>query len=81
MDEDLLRKMAGSLQHSEPDDSGILLNKGDAGVIGLGHTRLSILDLSESDHQRMAMGELSIVVNCEIYSFRELRAELKMDGH
>ena len=81
LDGELLRKMAGSLQHRGPDDSGILLDKGGAGVVGLAHTRLSILDLSESGHQPMVLGELSIVFNGEIYNFRELRAELEKDGH
>ena len=81
MDEGLLHKMAGTLRHRGPDDSGVLLQKSDAAVVGLAHQRLAILDLSEAGHQPMAFGDLNIVFNGEIYNFRELRAELEKIGH
>lgn len=55
-----------------------------AGVTaGLGHRRLSILDLSTAGHQPMrdATGELWITFNGEIYNYVELRAELAAAGH
>ena len=63
MDEGLLRQMAGTLRHRGPDDSGVLLQNVNDGVVGLADTRLSILDLSEAGHQPMVFGNLSIVFN------------------
>ena len=45
--------------------------------IGLGHRRLSILDLSAHGHQPMQFEHLEIVYNGEVYNFKEIRAELK----
>ena len=60
------------LRHRGPDDEGIWMNG--AGV-ALGHTRLSILDLSDLGHQPMvsADGRHVIVFNGEIYNFAEIR--------
>jgi asparagine synthase (glutamine-hydrolysing) len=51
--------------------------------VGLGHRRLSILDLSERAAQPMASadGKLIITFNGEIYNYRELRAALEAKGH
>ena len=75
-----LASAVASLRHRGPDDSGIWLN--DCGV-GLGHTRLSIIDLSASGHQPMvsADGRYVVVFNGEIYNFAELRDELASAGH
>ncbi|OYU41885.1 MAG: asparagine synthetase B, partial [Burkholderiales bacterium PBB4] len=53
------------------------------GRVGLGHRRLSILDLSAHGHQPMhsACGRWSMVFNGEIYNFAEIRAELQLLGH
>jgi asparagine synthase (glutamine-hydrolysing) len=61
-----------ALAHRGPDDRGIDV---EGGVI-LGHTRLSIIDLSSAGHQPMRDGPLRLVFNGEIYNYRELRAEL-----
>lgn len=70
-----------SLTHRGPDDTGLFWDE-EAGV-GLGHRRLSILDLSESGRQPMVMddGRIHIVYNGEIYNFRELRSDLEKKGH
>ena len=49
----------------------------------LGHTRLSIIDLSTSGHQPMSSedGRFTIVFNGEIYNYKELRAELENLGY
>lgn len=51
------------------------------GHIGLGHTRLSILDLSEQANQPMVVGHYTIVFNGEIFNYIELREELKKAGY
>ena len=53
------------------------------GAVGFGHTRLSILDLSELGHQPMVSedGDFAMVFNGEIYNFAEIRSELEACGH
>jgi asparagine synthase (glutamine-hydrolysing) len=70
-----------SIAHRGPDDSGEWFDE-DAAV-GLGHVRLSILDLSPLGHQPMLSpdGEVVIAFNGEIFNFRELRADLIAQGH
>jgi asparagine synthase (glutamine-hydrolysing) len=74
------RRMAAALTHRGPDDEGVWTDAG-AGV-GLGHRRLSIIDLSLSGHQPMssASGRFVTVFNGEIYNHLELRAELEAAG-
>ncbi|GAB6034744.1 hypothetical protein [Galenea microaerophila] len=48
--------------------------------MGLGHLRLSILDLSNHGHQSMVFKHLSMVYNGEVYNFKEIRAELGKTG-
>lgn len=74
--EDLLR-MRDTLSHRGPDDKGDFFEPG----IGLGHTRLSILDLSEKAHQPFLRGHFVMVYNGEVYNFRELRKELEAIGY
>jgi asparagine synthase (glutamine-hydrolysing) len=68
------------LRHRGPDDQGIWINRSG---LGLGHTRLSILDLSELGHQPMVSkdGRYVIVFNGEIYNFRQIRDRLESAGH
>ena len=68
------------LRHRGPNDCGTWFN--DSGI-ALGHTRLSILDLSPLGHQPMISqdGRYVIVFNGEIYNFVEIRARLKAMGH
>ena len=70
-----------ALHHRGPDDEGMWY--GPERYIGLGHRRLSILDLSEHGHQPMtsACGAWAMVFNGEIYNFREIRAVLEPLGH
>jgi asparagine synthase (glutamine-hydrolysing) len=74
---ELLPAMLGFLKHRGPDDSGIHA----AGDVGLGMTRLAIIDLV-TGRQPMsdATGRYWIVFNGEIYNFRQLRAELVAAG-
>lgn len=68
------------LRHRGPDDEGFWMN---GSGVALGHTRLSILDLSELGHQPMVSsdGRHVIVFNGEIYNFAELRDRLADLGH
>lgn len=76
-----LRRMQSSLQHRGPDDNGLwIVNDGETRV-GLAHTRLAIMDLSNAGQQPMRFGPLSIVFNGEIYNFREIRDDLIAVGH
>ena len=78
VDPGILRRMLDTIRHRGPDGSGYYLS----GPVGLGHRRLSIIDL-ESGDQPMSNEDGSIwtVYNGEIYNFAELRAELKGRGH
>jgi asparagine synthase (glutamine-hydrolysing) len=74
---DDLASMTEIIKHRGPDDSGILLLDN----VGLGHRRLSIIDLS-GGHQPMSdhFNDTHIVFNGEIYNYRELREELIKAG-
>ena len=71
-----VRNMVASIRYRGPDDSGVWCDE-QLGI-GLGHARLSILDLSPEGHQPMvsASGRYVIVFNGEIYNHLELRREL-----
>jgi asparagine synthase (glutamine-hydrolysing) len=83
VDEELLRGMTRLLAHRGPDDEGAYINNGPRCSIGLGHRRLSIIDLSNAGHQPMSNEDetIWIVLNGEIYNFKELRQELLTKGH
>src|SRR5512135_735403 len=76
---DLLERMVGALSHRGPDASGVYLDD----RAGLGHARLSIIDLSPAGSQPIHNEDetLWIVFNGEIFNYPELRAELERDGH
>lgn len=67
------------IHHRGPNDFGFELTHIDGGLeLLLGHTRLSIIDLSDAGHQPMHSydGRISVVFNGEIYNYKELRSEL-----
>lgn len=72
-----LINMTNVLSHRGPDDSGYSFYEGDWCQVGLGHRRLSIVDLTKHGHQPMAFEHLEIVYNGEVYNFREIKAELQ----
>jgi asparagine synthase (glutamine-hydrolysing) len=80
----VLRNMTAKIKHRGPDDEGYFetFTKGNRFYVGLGHCRLSIIDLS-TGHQPLSNedGRLQIVFNGEIYNFQELRDELISLGH
>lgn len=79
VEKSLLEKMVDIQRHRGPDDTGIFLAKS----AGLGHARLSIIDLSRDAHQPMPNedADIFIVHNGEIYNYIELKAELERLGH
>ena len=70
-----------AMRHRGPDDFGEWWSSD--GRVGLGHRRLSVIDLSPAGHQPMAdsSGKLHVAFNGEIYNFRELREQLAGKGH
>jgi asparagine synthase (glutamine-hydrolysing) len=77
--EALIRRMTSTLHHRGPDDDGVYVK----GPAGLGHKRLSIIDLSPAGHQPMCNedGTVWIVFNGEIYNYQAIRSQLMARGH
>lgn len=76
-----IKSLTDVIAHRGPDGEGCWIHP--QHFLGLGHRRLSILDLSEKGAQPMhyADGRLSIIFNGEIFNFIELRDELKHKGY
>ena len=77
--EDVVTAMRETLVHRGPDDGGTWTAPG----IGLGHRRLSIIDLSPAGHQPMSNedGTVWVTFGGEIYNHADLRPELEAKGH
>lgn len=75
-----LHTAVATLRHRGPDDNGVWSN---GQGVALGHTRLSILDLSEHGHQPKESqdGRYTLTFNGEIYNFAEIRKSLTARGH
>jgi len=80
-DAQAVARMTDALRHRGPDDRGVMFFPHER--VGLGHRRLSIIDLSAGGHQPMSTEDESlwITFNGEIYNFMELRRELEDKGH
>ena len=73
-----LEKMTRVLSHRGPDGEGFYMEED---VVGLGHRRLSIIDLSLGNQpMKSSSGKSVIVFNGEIYNFKALRNELEKNG-
>jgi asparagine synthase (glutamine-hydrolysing) len=74
----LLKKMTDAIAHRGPDGEGHWIE----GAVGLGHRRLSIIDLSPAGHQPMISADHRFVLsyNGEVYNYKELRTELEAEG-
>ncbi|TSC96017.1 MAG: asparagine synthase [Parcubacteria group bacterium Athens1014_10] len=72
--EEILKKMTATLEHRGPDDAGFYFN----GEMGLGHRRLSIIDLA-TGHQPVFNEDktVAVIFNGEIYNFLDLKKELE----
>jgi asparagine synthase (glutamine-hydrolysing) len=75
----LIKRMTDAIAHRGPDGEGFFTD----GTVGLGHRRLSIIDLSPAGHQPMQTrdGRFVISYNGEVYNFEELRVELEAMGY
>ncbi len=73
-----VQAMIQCLAHRGPDNQGTYIN----GNVGLGHRRLSIIDLTDTGHQPMTNEDASlhIVFNGEIYNYKELQKDLQTHG-
>ncbi|MEZ9566559.1 asparagine synthase (glutamine-hydrolyzing) [Vibrio artabrorum] len=76
-----LKDMTDTLYHRGPDDGGYFFKDFDKSQVGLGHRRLSILDLSNHGHQPMIFEHLTMVYNGEVYNFKEIRLDLESKGY
>lgn len=78
IEREVVEAMARTLHHRGPDDEGVYCGPG----IGLGHRRLSIIDL-EGGHQPLSNedGSVWVVFNGEIYNFEELNRRYLRTGH
>ena len=79
--QNILEKMNRTMQHRGPDGEGYGMYQNDIATVGLGHRRLSIIDLSEGGSQPQTFGSLHITFNGEIYNYAEIKAELEIKGH
>ncbi|MET0682019.1 MAG: XrtA/PEP-CTERM system amidotransferase [Casimicrobiaceae bacterium] len=78
IDRGLLLRMNESQRHRGPDEEGLHLEPG----VGLGHKRLSIIDLSTGQQPLFNEdGSVVVIYNGEIYNYRELIPELAALGH
>lgn len=77
-----LEAAVGALAHRGPDGRGVLEASAGRTRCGLAHTRLAIIDLSESGRQPMLShgGRYAIAYNGEVFNFGEIRAELEREG-
>lgn len=78
VDPERVKRMADAIAHRGPDGSGVWTAPG----IGLGHRRLSIIDLGGGAQPMLSEDERFVLsFNGEIYNFMELRKELEALGH
>jgi len=75
---EVVAAMTNTLRHRGPDDLGVEV----LGPVGLGQTRLSIIDLSDAGHQPMFSDDrnIALVFNGEIYNFPDLKSQLQGIG-
>lgn len=79
--QEVLFNMMKRVNHRGSDAYGQYYQNSSTATIGLGHQRLSILDLSDEAIQPMSYENLEIVYNGEVYNFKEIRVELEELGY
>lgn len=80
-DRNVLNAMLDTLSHRGPDGGNIFFHSTDLYSLGLGHQRLSIIDLSSHANQPMSFENYTIVFNGEIYNYQEIKNKLITLGH
>ncbi len=80
-DKSILEKMNRTLAHRGPDGEGYGCYDNDKATVGLGHRRLSIIDLSDGGSQPQTFKSLHITFNGEVYNYAEIKKELELKGH
>ncbi len=80
-DKVILEKMNRIIAHRGPDGEGYGIYNNEHAGVGLGHRRLSIIDLSEGGSQPQTFGSLHITFNGEIYNYAEIKKRLEDKGH
>lgn len=78
---DNLKEMTDVLYHRGPDDGGYFFANLEFSQLGMGHRRLSILDLTHHGHQPMTYQHLTMIYNGEVYNFKEIRIDLEKYGY
>lgn len=78
---EVIRRMTASMPHRGPDGQAEYFDQQDAFQLGLGHRRLSVIDLSHAADQPMFYENLVLVFNGEIYNYGEIKKELEEKGH
>ena len=78
---DVLQIMSDTLYHRGPDGSGLEFLQTKTCQVGLGHRRLSIIDLTDAGKQPMQFEHLWITFNGEIYNYKEIKQELIILKH
>ncbi len=79
IDKNSLLDITNELRHRGPDASGIKVELN--GRLGIGHTRLKLVDLSDEANQPMIIDDIVISFNGEIYNHKELRKQLEKAGY
>ena len=79
--QEVLVNMTDSLFHRGPDGSGYEFIQNPTSLVGIGHRRLSIVDLSETGRQPMKFEHWWITFNGEIYNYKEIKSELETLAH
>ena len=78
---DILKKFTDVLKHRGPDGGGYEFFQYPNCQVGLGHRRLSIIDLSTAANQPMWYKDLCIIFNGEMYNYAEVKILLEKEGH
>jgi asparagine synthase (glutamine-hydrolysing) len=80
---DNLEVANNALRHRGPDSGAVAVFDAPAASVGFGHRRLSILDVSSNGNQPMYSddGRVVVILNGEVYNFKEIRQELRNLGH
>jgi asparagine synthase (glutamine-hydrolysing) len=78
---EILVKMNRIMAHRGPDGDGYAIYQNESASVGLGHLRLSIIDLTEGGRQPQTFQSLHITFNGEIYNYAEIKKTLEDKGH